>query len=233
VKRGAARRPNRRRPRSEGRQVRAVEEPREPHRPPALNARRHPEHQPPALPRLPAQGAAQADLPASASRCDHPLGRLAEVGQAMSPPAPRQALTHDHRPARRHPCGDPARPLKRPRRGHQHSDPADHATRVRLPLPRRADRAGDAHPRRPLPAAPTVNHHSHDPRKRQETPFSLPHTVSSWAGRCAIAADVSAQAGRAARPTRAPGWRVKARPTTRVTPRGDTSVPRRRASDGA
>ena len=55
---------------SEGREVRAVEEPREPHRPPARQARPSPGHQQAAVPRLPAQGTAAPDLPAARAPSD-------------------------------------------------------------------------------------------------------------------------------------------------------------------
>jgi transposase len=40
----------------------------------------------------------------------------------------------------------------------EHPDPTDHPTRLWLPQPPRADRPGDAQPRRPLPPPATVNH---------------------------------------------------------------------------
>jgi transposase len=153
-----------------GRALRALEEPRAPHRPPAGQARRHRADEPTAVPCLPAQGTAQADLPAARHCRDRVARRLAEVGAALPPATVRQARQNDQRAARRHPRRDRARPLQRPRRSDQHPDPADHPPRLRLPLSRRPDRARDARPRRPLPAATTVNDYSNDPRKRQELP---------------------------------------------------------------
>jgi transposase len=116
-----ARRPDPDRPRSEGRAVRAVEEPRAPHRAPTGQARRRAEDQPAALPRLPAQGAAPPDLPAPGRRRDRAVGRLDHMGQAMSPRTVPQARQHGHRAAPRDRRGDPARPLQRSRRGDQHT----------------------------------------------------------------------------------------------------------------
>ena len=156
MKRGAPRRPRPARPAAEGRPLRAVEEPREPHRPPAGQARRGPAHQSPALPRLPAQGAAQADLPARARPGDRAARWLDRLGAALPAALLRHARQDDHRPARRDRRRHRARSVQRPRRGHQHADPPDHPPRLRLSQRRRAHRAGDAHSRRPLPAATTV-----------------------------------------------------------------------------
>jgi transposase len=60
--------------------------------------------------------------------------------------------------------------LQRPHGGGQHHHPPDHPPRLRLSLRRGADRAGDAHPRRTLPAPPRPLSHVTDPRKRQERP---------------------------------------------------------------
>src|ERR1019366_8594092 len=76
---------------------------------------------------------------------------VAEVGQAMSPGAVPKARPPDHRTARKGPSGVHQWTLKRPRRADQHPDPADHPTRLRLPLTRRRHRPRDALPRRPLP----------------------------------------------------------------------------------
>ena len=86
------------------------------------------------------------------------LDALAGVGAAL-PPARRSSSSPTRSPTQR--AGIDAairtRALQRPRRGDQHPDPPAHPPRLRLPQPRRADRARDAHPRRPLPAASTVN----------------------------------------------------------------------------
>jgi hypothetical protein len=156
LERGSPRRPRPARPSAEGRALRAVEEPREPHRPPEGQARRGSADQPAALPRLPAQGAAAPDLPTRARPGDRAARRLDRLGAQMPAALLRQARQDDHRPTRRDRRRDRARPVQRPRRGHQHPDPPDHPPRVRLSLRRRADRAGDAHPRRALPAASAV-----------------------------------------------------------------------------
>src|ERR1039458_6851962 len=69
----------------------------------------------------------------------------------MSPGAVPKARPPDHRTARKGPSGVHQWTLKRPRRADQHPDPADHPTRLRLPLTRRRHRPRDALPRRPLP----------------------------------------------------------------------------------
>jgi transposase len=62
-------------------------------------------------PRVPAQGAATADLPA-ARRCrGRTARRLDRLGQAMSPSVVRQARPHDHRPAHWDRRGDQTRPV--------------------------------------------------------------------------------------------------------------------------
>ena len=86
---------------SQGRAVRAVEEPRAPHRPPADQAREHPDDQPPALSRLPAQGAATPDLPTPRRASTRAPGPVAGMGPTLPPPRVRQARPHDHRAARR------------------------------------------------------------------------------------------------------------------------------------
>jgi transposase len=100
--------------------------PRESHRPPAGQALGHPGHQQAALSRLPAQGAVAPDLPAARRGRGRAAPALAGLGTPLPPAAVREARPHDHRPARRHPRRDPARPLERPRRGDQHPDPPDH-----------------------------------------------------------------------------------------------------------
>ena len=122
------------------------------------------------LPRLPAQGTAQADLPPRARPGDRAARRLDRLGPPLPAAIVRQARQDDQRPARRDRRRDRARPVQRPRRSDQHPDPADHPPRLRLPQRRRPDRPGHAHPRRPVPTAPAVTVNSHDPRKRQENP---------------------------------------------------------------
>ncbi len=70
--RGETRRPERDRARSQGRPLRALEEPREPDLPPAGQARSDRADQPAALPRLPAERAAAPDLPAAGGGGDPP-----------------------------------------------------------------------------------------------------------------------------------------------------------------
>ena len=55
---------------------------------------------------------------------------------------------------------------QRPVRGHQHPPTATHPPRLRLPQPRRPDRHGHPHPRRPLPTPPRTIMKI-DPRKQQ------------------------------------------------------------------
>jgi transposase len=94
--------------------------PREPHRPPEVQARRRPEDQPASVPRLPAQGATATDLPAARRSRDPAPGRLDQLGQAMPLATVRQARQDDLRPARRDRRGHRERALQRPRRGDQH-----------------------------------------------------------------------------------------------------------------
>jgi hypothetical protein len=112
--------------------------------------------QPSALPRLPAQGATQTDLPPARRAGNPDARRLDRVGPAMSPSALRQARQNDHQAARRDRRRDQPRPVQRPRRSDQHPDPTDHPTRLWLPQPRRPDRPGDALAGQPLPAPPTT-----------------------------------------------------------------------------
>ena len=144
------------RPRAQGRPVRGLEEPREPHRPPGRQARHNPADQRQAVPRVPPQRAATPDLPAPRRRRRAAAGRLAEVGASLPTTIVRQARPHDHRATRRDPRRDPPRPLQRPDRADQHPDPTDHPPRVRVPQPARADRARDAQTRRPVPATTPV-----------------------------------------------------------------------------
>src|SRR5439155_27268287 len=154
LERGPPRRRDRARPRPQGRALRALEEPREPDRPPAAQARPHPTHQPAPISRLPPQRATAPDLPRRPRRGDRRPQRVAEMGEAMSPRAVRQARPHDPRPASRD-RGRAAPPtLKRPDRADQHPDPADHPPRLRLPLTLGHHRPGDAVTRRPVPTPP-------------------------------------------------------------------------------
>ena len=154
LKRGPAPGQHRAGPRSEGRALCAVEEPREPHRPPAAKARLDRRDQQAPVPRLPAQRAAQADLPRRRRRSARDPRRLAEVGVAMSLGAVPKARQNDPRPARRNRGRDRQQTQQRTRRADQHADPADHSPRLRLPLTTSRDRARDAQPRRPLPTPP-------------------------------------------------------------------------------
>ncbi len=83
-----------------------------------------------------------------------PAGRLDRLGQAVPPRTVRQAR-QDHQEI---PGPDlerrRARPVQRPLRSHQHPPTATHPPRLRLPQPRRTDRHGRPHPRRPLPTTP-------------------------------------------------------------------------------
>jgi transposase len=101
-----------------------------------------------------------------ACRDPQKAGRVDRLGPAVSPRAVRQAR-QDHQAL---PLADPgrrrARPVQRPRRGHQHPPAAAHPPRLRLPQPRSLDRHGRPHPRRPLPTTPRTIM-KRNPQKRQ------------------------------------------------------------------
>jgi len=108
-----------------------------------------------ALPRLPAERAVAARLPRTRHGCRcRVAGRLARLGTPLPDRELRQARqNHQHEPRRDR--RDPhVSALERPGRSDQHHPAADHPARLRLPLRRSADRARDAHRRRP-PATAT------------------------------------------------------------------------------
>ena len=113
VERGTPPRQPRARPRAERRPIRGLEEPGEPHRPPGREARHDPADQRQALPRVPAQRATPADLPAPRPRSRTAARQLARVGAPIPTTVVRQARPHDHRAVRRDPRGDPSRTLQR------------------------------------------------------------------------------------------------------------------------
>ncbi len=79
------------------------------------------------------------------------LERWLRLGETLPPATVREARQDDHRPESRDPRRDQQRPLQRPRRSHQHPNPTDHPTRVRLPHTRSAHRPRDALTRWTLP----------------------------------------------------------------------------------
>ena len=118
-------------PTAQGRPVRALEQAREPDRPPAGQARLHPEAQRPDLPRLPAQGAAPRDLPRRQHReRAHTARRVAEVGPTIPTAAVRQTRQTHHRTALKSRGGASAQLVERSGRTSQHPDPADRPTRL-------------------------------------------------------------------------------------------------------
>src|SRR5665213_3763947 len=125
-----------------------MEEPRQPHRPPEAQALKHPADQQAPVPRLPPRPAALTDLPRQRPRRARAARSVAEVGQTISPEAVPKARAPDHRTARKGRSGVHEWTLKRPGRADQHPDPADHPTRLRLPLTTRRDRTRDALTRR-------------------------------------------------------------------------------------
>jgi transposase len=144
LERGAPAGQPRARPGAQRRPVRGPEEPREPHRPPGVQAREHSAHERQVVLRVSAQGAAAADLSAP-RHCRAPAPRrLAEVGPPLPATVIREARPHDHRPPRRDPRRGRARSLQRPDPANQHPDPADRPPRVRVPQPARTDRTRDA-----------------------------------------------------------------------------------------
>ena len=147
-----------------------MEEPREPHRPPARQALDIQQHQRAALPRLPAQGATAPDLPAPrraghrscstrwlawARRCRLPpfvkLARTITAQRAGIVAAIRHGLSN----ARVEAINTQIRLITRRAYGFHTPDALIALAMLTL--------AG------PLPTAPTVNHAVTDPRKRQET----------------------------------------------------------------
>jgi len=108
----------------------------------------------PALPGLPAQGAAARGLRPQGRGRQGSAGPLAELG----PPLPHPGLRRT-RPADRQTPGAAidatleTPTLQRPRGEHEHQDPAAHPHGVRLQVPGRDDRPRDAQPRRLLPTA--------------------------------------------------------------------------------
>src|SRR5215216_5129864 len=121
---------------------------------PARAARRGPTGQQGALPCLPAQGRAQAALPARrpTPRARAPR-RLAGLGLALAADTVHQARAHDPSPPPRHPRRDPPRPHQRPPRRPQQPHPPDQPPQLRLSLRRPPDR----------PRLPLLRRHHHRP----------------------------------------------------------------------
>src|SRR5215218_10739155 len=119
---------------------------RQPEHLPARHARRGPDREPPALPRVPAARGTAAALPPARPRPGaRAPRRLARVGHPLATEALRPPRPHVARAPRRHPRRHPPRPLKRPPRRPQQQDPPDQPPRLRLPLRRSPHR-----PRLPL-----------------------------------------------------------------------------------
>ena len=127
-------------------------------------------NRPAPLPRLSAQGAAAGGLPrAEQRRGDRDARRMGRMGPALAPAELREAGRHHPRRPPGH-RGDPRpSPVERADRGSQHDHSPDHPSRLRVHERERPDLAGDAHPRRPLPAPSRPTSYVTDPRKRQES----------------------------------------------------------------
>ena len=139
------------RPRPEGRPLRAVEEPREPHQPAAGQAGLGREGQPSAVPGLPAQRATPGGLRPQGRGRQTATGLLARLGPALSHPELRPPRPTDQQ-APRGDRRDPGPPtVQRAGRIHQYQAPALDPDRFRLQEPRGHDRPRHAQPRRVLP----------------------------------------------------------------------------------
>jgi len=137
--------------------LRALEEPRGPHRPPSRQVRLNREDRLDALPRLTAQGRTAHHLPSLVRRRCRSTGSAAGLGPALPHPRVRQA-----RPKREEvPGRDPQRhrspTVQHPHRVGERRDTAHHPHRVRIHERRRPHRPGHAQPRRSPPALPGRN----------------------------------------------------------------------------
>ena len=100
------------------------------------SSRGWPRSRPPtsALPRVPAQGRAQAALPPTRPRQGaRAPQRLARVGITLATQAVPQARPHDPQIPRRDPCRDPARAQQRPARGTELQGATDQSPQLRIP----------------------------------------------------------------------------------------------------
>ena len=157
VRRGLERRPPRRPERggalAQGRPLCALAQPRGPERAPAGDAGPDRGDERAALPRLPAEGAAAPGAQAARRGGARAARGVACLGSALPARPVRPARPADRRPPARDRCRAQLRALERAHRIGEHAHPPDRPPRLRLPLPRSADRARPPLARRPLPAA--------------------------------------------------------------------------------
>ncbi len=144
----------------QGRPVRVVEEPGEPDRAAAGQARVGGQDRPAAVPGIPAQVGPSADLPAAVQASQ----RGARAVDLLGPAVPHRGVRETAEEHRQTPRGDPGRdraqPVQWSDRVGEYEDPFDNPDRVWVPLTRGTDRPRDAQPRRPptRPPRPKMTH---------------------------------------------------------------------------
>src|ERR1019366_7966300 len=144
----------------ERRPLLAVEEPGEPQREPADQARLDRRDRPQAVPGLPPQRGPAADLHDALRRRRRGPRAVDQLGPTLPDLVVREAAEAHRQAPGEDPRGDRAQPVQRPDRVDQHQDPADHQDGVRVQVPRGPHRPRPAQPRRPptRPPRPKITH---------------------------------------------------------------------------